>query len=56
MEPVLDHQGRVQIFDSKCKFISQDTEHLTKGGAKFYANFFDRKEDFILNKIIKDLD
>lgn len=37
MEPVLMPTGQVRLFTDDCKFISQDTDHFTQFGAKFYA-------------------
>lgn len=35
---VLNSDSTVPVFSKKHKFLSQDTRHLTKGGAEFYAN------------------
>lgn len=37
MEPVQRPDGRVRLFTDACTFISQDTDHFTEAGAKFYA-------------------
>lgn len=34
----LDEEGRVRVFSPEHKMISQDCEHLTKGGAQYYAS------------------
>jgi len=36
----MDEQGEVSVFDSQCRFISQDGLHFTKAGAKYYASLF----------------
>ena len=37
----LDDEGRVKVFTPEHKMISQDCEHLTQGGAEFYASIID---------------
>ena len=37
ISPLVDHEGTVPVFDSQGRFISQDTRHLTRAGAGFYA-------------------
>ena len=37
----VDKEGRVKVFTPEHKMISQDCEHLTQGGAKFYASIID---------------
>lgn len=43
MGPVTDKNGRVLVFTPEGKFISPDTAHLTKEGAKFYADLLKNK-------------
>lgn len=50
--PIVDERNTVPVFTKECKFISQDSEHLTKSGAKYYANIVESNENFILNKLI----
>ena len=38
---LVGNDGEVAIFSPDKKFISQDTRHLTKGGAQFYAHKLD---------------
>lgn len=38
---LVGNDGEVAIFSPDKKFISQDTRHLTKGGAQFYAHNLD---------------
>ena len=47
---IIDENSTVPIFNENCKFISQDTRHLTKHGAIFYAKII--SNDSILKKII----
>ena len=37
LSSILDNNGKVAVFTSDCKFISQDTRHLTRSGAKMFA-------------------
>lgn len=46
--PVINKSGQIRIFTNEGKFISQDTVHLTKAGAIFYAEILEN----ILKKII----
>ncbi len=41
IEKVRVPQNRIRVFSDDHKFISQDCEHLTRGGAQFYAHAFD---------------
>ena len=41
LAPVRTGEESVRVFSDDKKVISQDTEHLTLGGAKFYAKIFD---------------
>jgi len=43
MEPVTDDNNWAKVFTDDKKYISQDCEHLTQSGAKFYARIFDIK-------------
>ena len=47
--PIIDSEKKVFVFTPECKFISQDTRHLTKYGARFFSNILEVK----LKKIIK---
>ncbi|MCW5516906.1 acyltransferase family protein [Muriicola sp. Z0-33] len=47
---VIDKDLTVPVFTENCKFISQDTRHLTKSGAQFFANLIENKSDFVLNQ------
>ena len=46
---VSDSGGRVLVYTPDCKFISQDTDHLTSFGAKYYAYLLDSKLRKLLN-------
>lgn len=41
MAPVTEPDGTVRVFTDDNMFISQDTEHLTEAGAKYYARVID---------------
>ncbi len=41
IEKVRTADNRIRVFSTEHKFISQDCEHLTRGGAKFYASVMD---------------
>lgn len=43
---VSDTDNRVKVFTDSKKFISQDTRHLTRAGAKYYAKLIDFKNIF----------
>ncbi len=47
--PVINEDGKIRIFDGNGKFISQDTVHLTRAGAKFYATILATEIERILN-------
>lgn len=47
---VIDSKSKVPVYTANCKFISQDCRHLTKAGAKYFANLIEAQPDFILNK------
>lgn len=38
--PIVMGKNRVRAFDDEGKFLSQDTAHLTRAGARFYANYY----------------
>lgn len=40
LTPVRMEGNRVRVFSDDNKIISQDTEHLTQGGAKYYSQIF----------------
>ena len=46
IEKVRAPDGRIRVFSDERKFISQDCEHLTRGGARFYAGLFDMRAIF----------
>lgn len=45
---VIDGKGKVPVFTDSCKFISQDTRHLTRAGAIYYARLLDNSRSFTL--------
>lgn len=47
----LNNNNEVPVFTDNCKFISQDTRHFTKDGAKFTAKLLDKQ----LKEFISDL-
>lgn len=47
LEPVMDAKGWVRIFTPSGKFISQDCRHLTRAGAKYYAELLSGRLDKI---------
>jgi len=46
---VTDENGSVRVLTPEGKFISQDTMHLTKSGAKYYALLLNKRLRSILN-------
>jgi exosome complex RNA-binding protein Rrp42 (RNase PH superfamily) len=46
---IINPDNKVLVFTPDCKFISQDTWHLTKPGAAFFATLLDQQ----LREIIK---
>ena len=46
METVRDKNGKIKVFTPNRKLISQDCMHLTKNGAKYYAELLDLKKYF----------
>lgn len=48
--PVADKERRVPVFTPDGKFISQDTNHLTPAGARFYAGLVDATLSGILER------
>lgn len=50
IELLIDDNNKMPVFTADCKFISQDTEHLTEFGAKHISNLFEKQEKFILNR------
>jgi peptidoglycan/LPS O-acetylase OafA/YrhL len=48
LEPILDTDDRVPVFTPDRKFISQDTRHLTRAGAQFYASLVRQTIDEII--------
>jgi peptidoglycan/LPS O-acetylase OafA/YrhL len=49
IELVADSDNKVLVFNPEGKFISQDTSHLTKFGAQYFANLLDSKFREIMN-------
>ncbi|TWV93009.1 hypothetical protein [Chitinophaga pinensis] len=45
---VIDEQGRMPVFTDSCMFISQDTRHLTRAGAIYFARLIDHDKSFTL--------
>lgn len=43
IELIIDSEGKVMVFTPDCKFISQDTLHLTKSGAKFLSTLLQKR-------------
>jgi peptidoglycan/LPS O-acetylase OafA/YrhL len=41
--PVINRQMKVPVYTDDCKFISQDTDHLTEAGAKYYARILQQR-------------
>jgi hypothetical protein len=35
---IMDSEGKVPVFTPECRFISQDTRHLTQAGARYFAH------------------
>lgn len=50
LDPIINQYGQVRVFTSDGKFISQDTEHLTKNGARFYAQLLEQEIKGLLIK------
>jgi peptidoglycan/LPS O-acetylase OafA/YrhL len=46
IEYLVNDTGKMPIFTKDCKFISQDTEHLTRFGAQHVAQLFEHKDLF----------
>ena len=44
--PVLHENGEISVFTDDNKYISQDTRHLTKAGAQYYARILDLRGIF----------
>jgi hypothetical protein len=45
---IIDKNQTVPVFTANCKFISQDTEHLTKSGAVYFSGLLDKQLEKIL--------
>lgn len=45
---LIDEELKVPVFTPNCKFISQDTRHLTQSGAKYLASITEKKIENIL--------
>lgn len=45
---VIDGKGKVPVFTDSCMFISQDTRHLTRAGAIYFARLLDNSRSFTL--------
>lgn len=44
----MNDEGRIRVFTSDKKFISQDCRHLTQSGAKYYSSILNI--DLLLRK------
>lgn len=51
---IIDKNLSVPVFTEECQFISQDTRHLTKSGAQYFAKLIENQPDFILNRVFKE--
>jgi hypothetical protein len=51
IEMIIDTQGKVPVFTPNCRFISQDTEHLTIDGAKYFSSLLKNKLSEILFRL-----
>jgi peptidoglycan/LPS O-acetylase OafA/YrhL len=47
---VIDKNGKVPVFTSDCKFISQDCRHLTSSGAKYYSRLIEANSQINIKK------
>jgi peptidoglycan/LPS O-acetylase OafA/YrhL len=52
---VIDDNKKVPVFTPDQRFISQDCFHLVKAGAQYYAGILEHDQDFVLNKMFKQL-
>lgn len=50
---VINEYNTVSVFTPDCKFISQDCEHFTEYGAKYFAYLIENSPEFVLNKLDK---
>lgn len=50
MHPLMNSNGEIRVFDDTGKFISHDTFHLTKAGAKLYSKILKAKISNILER------
>ena len=46
LTPVVQKDGTIKVFSDDHKFLSQDCEHLTQGGAKYYAKILNLNQYF----------
>lgn len=42
ISPLINDKRKIRILDDEGRFLSQDTRHLSKAGAMFYANTLDK--------------
>ena len=48
IELLIDDNNKMPVFTNDCRFISQDTEHLTKFGARYIANQLEKQNKIVL--------
>ena len=48
ISPLINDKRKIRILDDEGRFLSQDTRHLSKAGAMFYANTLDKILKIIL--------
>ena len=53
IEPISNRRGQIRIFDNNGKFLSQDTLHLTKAGARFYSELLEETIEALLKHNLK---
>ena len=53
LAPLMDAQHKMPVFGVNCQFMSQDCRHLTRAGARTYAEKFNNDPDFVLYKMLK---
>lgn len=49
LAPLMTEDGRIRVFTSDNKFVSQDCRHLTRAGARYYASLLNSRIKQILN-------
>jgi peptidoglycan/LPS O-acetylase OafA/YrhL len=50
---IADNNADMPVFTPNHRFISQDCNHLTEDGAKYFASIIENDNNFILNKFIQ---